>query len=465
MSLNHTNPPSLVTKSFRSLLFRHLRRMRGGRLTVHDGCDVWHFGTDDAELSASITIHSRRMYRRMVSGGELGIAASLIDGDWSCDDLTALVRMAIRSSEVTSRMETGWGWFSQVWGRILHAWRRNTRGRARRNIHQHYDLGNEFYRLWLDETMNYSAAVFESPQVSLRDASVAKMRRCCESLALQPQDHLLEIGTGWGGLAVFAAESYGCRVTTTTISDEQYHFARHRVQQAGLEHRVTVLRQDYRDLRGTYDKLVSIEMIEAVGHEFLDTFFGKCGELLQPDGLMLLQAIVIEDCKYRSYLRSTDFIRHYIFPGGCLPSVGTLIAAASRAARMRPLLLEDLAPHYAETLRRWRHAFHARLSDIDRLGFDDRFVRMWDYYLAYCEAAFRERQVNDVQLLLAKNECRFDALTQVARSKGGHSPKHHAGDGPPWLDVVRGESSIASRAAAEPIHPKSHSLRHDKSFR
>jgi cyclopropane-fatty-acyl-phospholipid synthase len=279
---------------------------------------------------------------------------------------------------------------------------RNTPPRARRRIEAHYDLGNELFALFLDRTMMYSCAVFERPEATLEEASLAKLERICEKLELGPEDHLLEIGTGWGGLAVHAAAEYGCRVTTTTISREQHAYACERVREQGLEDRVTVLLEDYRELTGSYDKLVSVEMIEAVGWQDFPTYFRRCSELLKDDGAMLLQAITIEDRAYEVEKAGRSFINTYIFPGGCLPSMEVISRSLARMTDLREVDLEDITAHYATTLEHWRERFTAAGSALSELGYDERFRRLWELYLSYCEGGFRERRIQDVQLLLAK---------------------------------------------------------------
>lgn len=410
LTWNASAPAGLLDSTCRTLLLKKLQSLQHGQITLIDGAQEFHFGDPDAGLSSVVQVQHPRFYRRAVLEGGLGIAQSLLDGDWFCHNLTALVRIFIRNLEVTDRFESGLAWFRQCTARAGHWFRRNTRIGAARNIHAHYDLGNDFYRLFLDETMSYSCGVFEQETDSMQKASLNKLDRVCRNLNLKPGDHLLEIGTGWGGLAVHAAQYYGCRVTTTTISREQYNLAAERVDAAGLTDRVTLLLKDYRDLEGEYDKLVSIEMIEAVGAEFFETYFRKCCQLLKPDGMMLLQGIVIKDQRFEEYLRSVDFIRRYIFPGGCLPSVAAMLETTSRVTDFRLLQLEDIAPHYAQTLRCWRDAFHRRIDEVRAQGYSESFIRMWDYYFCYCEAAFEERQCNTVQMLLAKPACRFDPV-------------------------------------------------------
>lgn len=396
---------------FGQLLFRKLETLRGDGLRFVDGCMTRSFGDPEGELSATVVVHHPRFYRRVVLGGGLGAAEAWMDGDWTCDDLTTLIRILLRHRELLDRVDSLGTWPARALAKIAHWLRRNSRSGARRNIHEHYDLGNDFFELFLDETLSYSCAVFEQPATPLVEASRAKLDRVCRKLELQSDDELVEIGTGWGGLAIHAAGNFGCEVTTTTISAEQHRLATQRVQAAGLADSVRVLADDYRDLSGQYDKLVSIEMIEAVGHEFFPTFFRQCSQLLKPDGRMLLQAIVIKDQFFAAHRHSADFIRQHIFPGGCLPSVSALCDAVTVASDLRLVHLEEMSDHYAETLRRWRRQFWNRIEDVRHLGYDERFIRKWDYYLRYCEAAFEERQVNVVQMLLAKPRCRVDPLT------------------------------------------------------
>jgi cyclopropane-fatty-acyl-phospholipid synthase len=293
---------------------------------------------------------------------------------------------------------------------LAHRARRNTVAGSRRNIKAHYDLGNEFYRLFLDDTLTYSCGIFEREESSLREASVAKYDRICRKLALSPADRVLEIGTGWGGFAIHAAAQCGCRVTTTTISDRQHELAAERIAAAGLADRITLLKTDYRDLTGTFDALVSIEMIEAVGHHFLDDFFRVCGRRLKPDGQMLLQAITIRDQVFDWHKRNVDFIKRYIFPGSCIPSIAAISDAVARATDLRMVHLEDITTHYATTLRRWRENFFANLDQVKALGFPDAFIRMWEFYLCYCEGGFAERYLGDVQVLFTKPMCRREPI-------------------------------------------------------
>jgi|SRR5215211_1119111 len=349
------------------------------------------------ELRATVEIHSPRAWRRLVRGSS-GVAGAYMDGLWDCDDLVSLVRIWARRMPALDACR-------RPFATALRLARRSpddTRAGSRRNIAAHYDLGNDFFSLFLDESMTYSCAAFDRPDMSLREAQEAKLERACRKLRLREDDHVLEIGTGWGSFAVHAASRYGCRVTSTTISSEQHRVARERMREAGVEDRVRVLFEDYRDVRGRYDKLVSIEMIEAVGWRGFPEYFRRCGELLTPHGSMLLQAITIDDRAYEVEKASRSFIKTFIFPGGCLPSMEMIARCVVGQTDMSPAGVEDMTPFYPETLRRWRERFLAAASRAARLGYDCRFRRLWELYLSWCEAGFRERRIGDVQLLLAK---------------------------------------------------------------
>ncbi len=342
----------------------------------------------------------------MAFGGSIGAGEAYIHGYWSCAELTELFSILLKNRAVLDSVDSGLARLTDPLQRILHWLNRNTRKGSRRNIAAHYDLGNEFYRLWLDPRMMYSSAYFERPDMSLDAAATAKLDRICRKLGLGPNDSVVEIGSGWGGFAIYAAKNYGCHVTTTTISKEQHDYAQDAIAAAGLEDQITLLLEDYRDLTGRYDKLVSIEMIEAVGHEFHAGFFRKCCELLRPDGRMLLQAITIRDQRYERYRREPDFIRRFIFPGGCLTAVTDMCRILTRHTDMRVIDLEDIGPHYAKTLRLWRDRFFAAVQAVRDLGYSDEFIRLWDYYLSFCEAGFTEREIGNVQMLIMRPEAR-----------------------------------------------------------
>jgi len=324
-------------------------------------------------------------------------------GYWQADDLTGLIRICLCNPGLVEEIDGGWAWFTIPIQKCLHRLNRNTTQGSQRNISAHYDVGNDFFALFLDESLMYSSAIFTDSTMTLHDAQVARLDLICRKLELKSTDHLLEIGTGWGGFAVHAATHYGCQVTTTTISKQQYDLACERVVAAGLSDRITVLCSDYRDLTGEYDKLVSLEMIEAVGYQYFDSYFGACSRLLKPEGMMLLQSITIADQRYETAKRSVDFIQRYIFPGSCLPSVTAICGSIAGVTDMRLFHLEDIGPHYVTTLRAWRDNLYRNREHIFTLGYSEQFFRMWEFYFSYCEGGFTERVISDVQMLLSKS--------------------------------------------------------------
>jgi cyclopropane-fatty-acyl-phospholipid synthase len=376
------------------------RRLRGGTVVVEDGRDHWKLG--DGEPVVNVTIHDERAWSGLLRKGSVGLGEGYVEGWWDADDLTDLVRILIVNTSTLRSALDGLGQAATPLVDQLAKLRPRTAAQDRSNVQAHYDLPGELFEVMLDETMAYSCAVFERPGVTLAEAQRAKFDRLCRKLRLRPEDDVVEIGTGWGGFAIHAAERYGCRVTTTTISDAQREVAAKKVAEAGLADRVTVLGRDYRELEGRYDKLVSIEMIEAVDWRAHDAFFGACSRLLRPQGLMALQAITIADRSYERAKLHDDFIRKMIFPGGCIPSIEAIVRSARRATDLIVIDLEDIGRHYAETLRRWDIALRAGRSRLRDAGLDERFQRLWDLYLCYCEAAFLERHISDVQIVLAK---------------------------------------------------------------
>jgi cyclopropane-fatty-acyl-phospholipid synthase len=413
-----TKPIGFLGQLARRLLLQKLRELDSGTIHLSDahGSTTLGRGTD---LQASLHIHNPAFFRHALLGGSLSVAESYLRGDWDCDQLTEFFRIFVRNIDTTDRLDRGLSRLTTWVNRLYHHWHANSKSGSRRNIHAHYDLGNDFFRLMLDDTLSYSSGIFLNPASTLREASLEKMDRICRKLDLNPGDHLLEIGTGWGGLAIHAATNFGCRVTTTTISKQQFDVARERIADAGLSDRVTLLLQDYRDLTGQFDKLVSIEMIEAVGHRYYDTYFRKCSELLKPHGTFVLQGIVMPDRRYKKYLRSVDFIQRYVFPGGCLPSMSSMLQSTSRATDLRFVHAEDFGIHYAQTLREWRQRFHQRIDEVRDLGFSDRFIRLWNYYLSYCEASFDERFTRVVQIQFDKPGCTRDPIAIGARAAAG----------------------------------------------
>lgn len=407
-----TPKPRFLDRLARRSLFNRLDEIHDGEIIVIDGDEHIHFGKPTARCPINATLHVKhpRFYSDAAFGGSIGVGEAYMAGYWTSSDLTALVRIMACNLDVVDNMEGGLAQLTSPMQRILHRLNRNTRSGSRRNIAAHYDLGNEFYRLMLDETMMYSCAIFTDSTMNLHEAQVYRLDVMCSKLDLKPTDHLLEIGTGWGGLAIHAATFYGCRVTTTTISREQYELACQRVTAAGLQDRITVLMEDYRHLTGQYDKLISIEMIEAIGHEYYATYFQQCAALLKPAGKMLIQAITMADQRFEQAKRSVDFIQRYIFPGGCLPSITVMLEHITRHSDMRVHHLEDIGPHYATTLRHWHNNVQANISNIRALGFSDTFLRMWDFYLCYCEGGFMERSIGTVQMLLVKPDCRHEPV-------------------------------------------------------
>lgn len=402
----------LMDRMARAALRKSMTRISRGRVTVTEDGQSVIYGVEEAVLQAEIRVKDPAFYRRAVFGGSVGAAESFMDGHWECDDLAALVRIMVRNQSARDSLEEGLARLAMPLQRLLHRLRDNTRSGSRKNIAAHYDLGNDLYRLFLDPTMAYSCGFFGREDSTMEQASAAKFDLVCRKLGLGPGMSVIEIGTGWGGFALHAARNYGCSVTTTTISAEQRNLAVARISEAGLQDKITLLNRDYRDLRGQYDRLVSIEMIEAVGDKHLPTFFLACAGLLKPEGLALIQVITVPDRAYKAYLKNPDFINLYIFPGGCCPSVQAMTWAAA-ATDLRLVQLQDLTPHYVRTLQEWRRSFTANLPAVRALGYGERFIRMWHCYFCYCEGAFAEQYTGVVQLLYAKPEHRIGTLSEV----------------------------------------------------
>ncbi|KPK44297.1 MAG: cyclopropane-fatty-acyl-phospholipid synthase [Phycisphaerae bacterium SG8_4] len=401
-------PPGRLDGWAKKIVHRLLSKIAWGQIRIVEDTDAAVFGKRQADEEPEVTLeilHSR-FYSATVLGGSVGLAEAYIAGLFKCSDLTELVRIMVRNLSVLEHVEYGPAWISLFLRKLFHFLHRNTKLGSRRNILAHYDLGNQFYCLFLDSTMTYSCGIFESESASLEEASLAKYDRICRKIHLEPQDRVVEIGGGWGGFAAYAAENFGCHVTTTTISDSQHEYATALINRKGLNKQVEVLKKDYRDLSGQFDKLVSIEMIEAVGHQFLETFFKTCSRLLKPEGIMALQAITITDQRYRQHVRDVDFIKRYIFPGSCLIAVTNICDVVTRSTDLRLIHMEEITPHYARTLRCWRERFLSRIEEVRNLGFAAGFMRLWEYYLSYCEGAFQERYIGDVQMIFSKPLCR-----------------------------------------------------------
>jgi cyclopropane-fatty-acyl-phospholipid synthase len=401
-------PPGTLDRLARRVIFWLLGKMRHGSLTLVENGESFNFGEPvaGARLEATVTVQHPRFYRSLLLAGSRGLGEAYMAGWWSADNLTAVIRILTQNIQLLEGPSGHWVRLMGPFYRLMQLPFRNTLTGSQANIAAHYDLGNDFYALFLDDTMTYSCGIFEREDSTLKEASLAKYDRICRKLDLKPEDEVLEIGGGWGGFAIYAAGRYGCRVTTTTISRAQYELARKHIAAAGLTDRLTLLFKDYRELTGTFDKLVSIEMIEAVGYEYFDTFFRVCSDRLKDGGLMCLQAITIADRVFDRYRRSHDFIRSHVFPGSCLTSMAAMTASLARSTDLRLVHLEDLTPHYARTLRFWRERFFANLDQVQALGYPESFIRLWEFYLCYCEAGFAERYTGDVQMLLAKPQYR-----------------------------------------------------------
>jgi cyclopropane-fatty-acyl-phospholipid synthase len=395
---------SLLNNRCRRAVLDRLQDLQGGNIRVHEDGQHASFGSD-GELSADLHILHPNAWADIALGGSIGAAESYMNGDWRCNDLTSLIQLFARNLSLLDQMEGKVAVLTELARKGLHWWHRNTQTQARKNIAAHYDLGNDMFALWLDPSMMYSSAIYPDADSTLDNAAQHKLQRIGEKLQLSAADHLLEIGTGWGGLSIYLAQHFGCKITTTTISREQHDLARERIDRAGLGDRIELLLEDYRDLRGQYDKLVSVEMIEAVGLKYLPQYFRSCSSLLKSDGAFLLQSITIADQRYDYAARNVDFIQRHIFPGGALPSNTRVAECLRDETDFRLVHHEDIGLHYARTLRDWRERFHHRLHDIRALGYDDRFIRMWEYYLCYCEGGFRERLISCAQMLMHKPRC------------------------------------------------------------
>jgi len=393
----------------RNLVLRQLQSLAVGKLSIIEDEQRHEFGKDGG-LHVTIKVHDAHFYGEIAFGGSIGAGEAYMLGYWTTSNLTDLIRLMVLNQQVMDTLEGGLAWLARPILKSLHWMNRNTEDGSRRNIASHYDLGNDMFQLFLDPSMMYSSAIFDHADMTLEQASKSKLERICQKLQLSPSDHVLEIGTGWGGFAIYAAKHYGCQITTTTISKAQFDLATERVSAAGLSDKITILLSDYRDLQGQFDKLVSIEMIEAVGHQFYDTYFASCARLLKPEGMMLLQAITIADQRYEAAKNSVDFIQRYIFPGSCIPSVTALQDSITRASDLRLFNLEDIGPHYARTLAEWRINFFKHIDGIRKLGYSEEFIKMWEFYLCYCEGGFEERALGDVHMLLVKPNNRRPAL-------------------------------------------------------
>jgi cyclopropane-fatty-acyl-phospholipid synthase len=407
-SQDSTSAYRWIDQFAKKILLSKFSEIRHGRITLKEGHNEYVFGQNDTDFTAHATVivHEASFYSDIIFGGTVGSGEAYMARSWDCHELTDLVRIILRNEHVLNSIDGGFGKMMLPLHKAFHFLHRNSLSGSRKNIGAHYDLGNDMFEQFLDPTMMYSSGIFEHQDMTMQQASIAKLDRICQKLQLDESDHVLEIGTGWGGFAIYAARNYGCKVTTTTISQQQFDFAKQRIDDEGLSDRITLLCEDYRNLSGQYDKLVSIEMIEAVGHAYYKNYFQHCSNLLKPEGMMLLQSITIADQRYQAASKEVDFIQRYIFPGGSLPSVSVIAKNVSDHTDMRFYQLEDIGAHYATTLANWRERFFSNIESIQKLGYSETFVRMWDFYLCYCEGGFRENSIGTIQLLLTKPLCR-----------------------------------------------------------
>jgi len=396
---------NILHRIARALVFRQLKKIDTGYISIQEGNKKFSFGKK-GNLSAHITVHDPRFYGALAFGGSIGVSEAFMQKFWSVNDLTKLIRIMAINQNAMDQLESLFNVFLKPILKCLHYLNQNSVKGSRINISKHYDLGNDFFSLFLDSTMMYSSAVFKNPQDSLYQGSMHKLEMICQGLELNAQDHVIEIGSGWGGFAIYAAQNYGCKVTTTTISKQQYLFVKQKIKDLKLTHKIKVLLSDYRHLKGQYSKLVSIEMLEAVGYQYYDTYFKVCSHLLKPDGIAFIQTITITDQRYEKAKHSVDFIQRYIFPGSCIPSLTALQNSITESSDLKIYQVRDIGDHYARTLALWRIAFFKRLSEVKALGFDDVFIRMWHFYLAYCEGGFKEKAISDIHLKLIKPDYR-----------------------------------------------------------
>jgi cyclopropane-fatty-acyl-phospholipid synthase len=397
----HKKSINFLCHFFRKKVFQVLNQIQHGQITIQDGDNIYSFG-EKSDSTVHITVHDPHFYQSVVLGGSIGAAESYILGEWTSSNLSNFIRLMTKNIALTNNLESGLSIISVLISKIYHFFRSKYISMSRRNIHYHYDLSNDFFKLFLDKSMMYSSAIFPTKTSTLETASEFKLKTICDKLELTQKDHLLEIGTGWGGFAIYAAKHYDCHVTTTTISEAQYQYALQKIKENGLENKISLLLKDYRILEGTYDKLVSIEMLEAVGHAFYKTYLETCNRLLKPKGKMLIQTITIADQYYEQAKKRVDFIQRYIFPGCCIPSVTVLLDHMTKHTNLRLVDLQDIGLDYALTLRHWRDRFFTNLPAVKKLGFNDQFTRLWEYYLTYSEAGFDEQHLSDMQMLLLK---------------------------------------------------------------
>ena len=400
--LTSNNKANLLTPIFKRFILKKFKNLNIGFIKLIDEDTVYYFGNKTSLLKANVQVLSSDFYFILGTRGLLGVAECYANGLWKSDDLVILLRIIMKNAQLMNQLETIWSKLLKPINYLIHWNRKNSISGSKKNIVAHYDLSNEFYKLWLDETMTYSCGIFKNNTTTLKDASIEKLDRICRKLNLNENDSVLEIGSGWGSFSIYAAQNYGCNITTTTISDAQYELTKKRIYKAGLENQITLLKNDYRNLKGKYDKIVSIEMIEAVGHEYISIYFKKISDLLKQNGVFALQGITYNDQNFDTYKNSVDFIKKYIFPGSCLISISQIINTMKEYTDFSIVHLEDITKHYVTTLEMWHANFLKEISKVKKLGFSNQFIKLWEFYFVYCQAGFSERNIGDYQFIFTK---------------------------------------------------------------
>ncbi|MGY8782177.1 MAG: class I SAM-dependent methyltransferase [Fidelibacterota bacterium] len=397
---------TFLSKIFRNALLKKFKNLQYGYIVLIDNDKRFTFGKKSEKLQTEVTINSQEFYVLLGSGGVLGVSEAFMAGYWNSTNLVVLLQIVLKNKRLMDSLDSGFARLIQPINKQIHKRHQNTLTGSKNNILAHYDLSNDFYKLWLDPTMTYSCGYFNKKNSTLESASIEKIDRICRKLHLSSSDTLLEIGTGWGSFSAHAAKNYGCKITTTTISDAQFQYAEKLFKKEGLESQINLVNIDYRNLEGQYDKIVSIEMIEAVGYQYIPEYFKKVSSLLKPDGLLAIQGITYNDQNFDDYKNSVDFIKKYIFPGSCLISLSQVIDVMKVHTDLALVDMEDITQHYTETLKRWRENFLNVLPDVRKLGFSEAFIKMWEFYFVFCEAGFLERNIGDVQMIIAKSDAR-----------------------------------------------------------
>lgn len=403
--LSNKNKTNYLSSFFKKQILKKFKNLQIGYIELKEKEDLYFFGDSSSKVKVRVSILSSEFYILLGSAGVLGAAEAYVAGCWKSDNLVGLIRIILQNKHLMSNLESGWSVIFKPINNFIHWSRKNSLSGSKKNIIAHYDLSNDFYKLWLDQTMTYSCAIFNNKSTSLKEASIEKIDRICRKIKLNAKDSILEIGTGWGSFSLYVAKKYGCHITTTTISDAQYDYVMQKIKEENLLDRITLLKSDYRNLEGKFDKIVSIEMIEAVGHQYVPIYFNKVSSLLVEDGLFALQTITFNDQNFDIYKNSVDFIKKYIFPGSCLTSILQIVSTMKKYTDFSISHIEDITFHYARTLKIWRENFINRKISIRKLGFSDELINIWEFYFVYCEAGFRERNIGDYQIIFSKPGC------------------------------------------------------------